>query len=74
VLARALLVVRTDFNRFWMLLSGNPEVAFPPTTATIAAAANLLTPATAAATSTANVADAVTGSVMSALTTTDSGD
>jgi hypothetical protein len=28
VLGRALLVVRTDPNRFWMLLSGNAEVAF----------------------------------------------
>jgi hypothetical protein len=29
VLGRALLSVRTDPNRFWMLLSGNAEVAFP---------------------------------------------
>jgi hypothetical protein len=29
VLGRALLAVRTDPNRFWMLLSGNTEVAFP---------------------------------------------
>jgi hypothetical protein len=28
VLGRALLAVRTDPNRFWMLLSGNAEVAF----------------------------------------------
>jgi hypothetical protein len=34
VLGRALLAARTDANRFWMLLSGNAEVAFPPTTAT----------------------------------------
>jgi hypothetical protein len=54
VLGRALLSARTDANRFWMLLSGNAEVAFPSTTATIAAAANLPdTPTTAAATSTA---------------------
>jgi hypothetical protein len=29
VLGRALLAVRNDPNRFWMLLSGNAEVAFP---------------------------------------------
>jgi hypothetical protein len=29
VLGRALVAVRTDPNRFWMLLSGNAEVAFP---------------------------------------------
>jgi hypothetical protein len=29
VLGRALLAVQTDTNRFWMLLSGNAEVAFP---------------------------------------------
>jgi hypothetical protein len=67
VLGRALLAVRTDPNRFWMLLSGNAEVAFPPTTATIAAAANLPdTSTTVAATSTTN---AVAASVMSDLTT-----
>jgi hypothetical protein len=45
VLVRALLAVRTDPNCFWMLLSGNVEVAFP----TIAVAANLPLPAAAAA-------------------------
>jgi hypothetical protein len=50
---RALLAVRTDPNSFWMLLSGNAEVAFPPPTA----AANLPTPATVGAS--ANVAPAV---------------
>jgi hypothetical protein len=45
VLGRALLAVRTDPNRFWMLLSGNAEVAFPSTTA----AASLLTSATVGA-------------------------
>jgi hypothetical protein len=55
ILGRALLAVRTDPNRFWMLLSGNAEVAFPSTTA------NFSTPATAAATpNTAAVAAAVT--------------
>ena len=68
VLGSALLATRTDANRFWMLLLGNAEVAFPPRNTTIAAAANLPTPVTAAATSTANVA-AVTASVMSTLTT-----
>jgi hypothetical protein len=49
VLGRALLAARTDPNSFWMLLSGNPEVAFPSTTATTTLAANLPTPAFAAA-------------------------
>jgi hypothetical protein len=40
VLGRALLAARTDANSIWMLLSANPEVAFPST------AANLPTPAT----------------------------
>ena len=66
ILGRALLAVRTDPNSFWMLLSGNPEVAFPSTPATIAAAATLPTPV---ATSTANVA-AVAASMMPALATT----
>jgi hypothetical protein len=67
VLGRALLALRTDPNRFWMLISGNPEVAFLSRTPTIAAASNLPAPATAA--STANVAT-IAASVMSALTTT----
>jgi hypothetical protein len=37
VLGRALLSVRTDANSFWMLLSGNADVAFPSRTTTIAA-------------------------------------
>jgi hypothetical protein len=49
VLGRALLAVQTDPNRFWMLLSGNAEVAFPSTTAKTTPAARLPTPATAAA-------------------------
>jgi hypothetical protein len=60
-LGRALLAVRTDPNRFWMLLSGNAEVAFPSTIATITAAASLPTSAdvapvvaTAVATATAS--------------------
>jgi hypothetical protein len=64
VLGRALLSARTDANRFWMLLSGNAEVAFSSTTATIAAAGNLPdTSTTAAATSTANVAAIALASV-----------
>jgi hypothetical protein len=35
VLGRALLAVRTDPNRFWMLLSGNAEIAYPLRTTTI---------------------------------------
>jgi hypothetical protein len=34
VLGRALLAARTDVNSFWMLLSGNAEVALSPTTVT----------------------------------------
>jgi hypothetical protein len=36
VLGQALLAVRTDPSRFWMLLSGNAEVAFPSRTTTAA--------------------------------------
>jgi hypothetical protein len=39
VLGRALLAVRLNSNSLWMLLSGNPEVALPSTTATTAVAA-----------------------------------
>jgi hypothetical protein len=56
MLGRALLAARTNANSFWMLLSGNAEVAFPLRTTTIVAAANLPTPATTAATSALNVA------------------
>ena len=49
VLRQALLAVRTDPNRLWMLLSGNAEVAFPSTTTTTTPAANLPTPASASA-------------------------
>jgi hypothetical protein len=73
VLGRSLLATCTDTNSFWMLLSGNAEVAFPSRATTIAAAANLPTPTPATnttATSTANVAAAVAASVTSALTTT----
>jgi hypothetical protein len=51
VLGRALLTFRTNSNAFWMLLSGNAEVAFPSRATTIAAAPNLPTPATAVAAS-----------------------
>jgi hypothetical protein len=56
VLGRALVSARTDANIIWILLSGNAEVAFPSTTASVAAAGNLTTAATAAATSTGSVA------------------
>jgi hypothetical protein len=49
VLGRALLATRTNPNRFWMLLTGNAEVALPSRCATIAVTANLPTSATAAA-------------------------
>jgi hypothetical protein len=52
ILGRALLAVRTDANSLWMLLSGNPEVAFSSTTTTTTPATSLPTP-TAVATSNA---------------------
>jgi hypothetical protein len=56
VLGQALLAARTNANSFWMLLSGNPEVAFLSTIAATTPAANLLAPATA--TTTVNIATA----------------
>jgi hypothetical protein len=53
LLGRALLAVRADANKLWMMLSENAEVAFPSTTVTTTPAANLPTAATAAATSNA---------------------
>jgi hypothetical protein len=41
VLGRALLSTRTNANKFWMLSSGNAEVAFSSRTTTIEAVANL---------------------------------
>jgi hypothetical protein len=70
VLGRALLSACTDANRFWMLLSENADVAFPPTTATTMLVTNLPTPTTAAKTSATSVSapTAVAASMMSALT------
>jgi hypothetical protein len=67
VLGRALLAVRTDPNRFWMLISGNAEVAFPSTTATTTPTASLPTPAIAATTS--NTDGASTAATASATAT-----
>jgi hypothetical protein len=61
VLGRALLAVRTDVNSFWMILSGNPEVAFASTTATTTLATNLPTPAAAVAAVTATRPASTTG-------------
>jgi hypothetical protein len=72
VLGRALLAAHTNANIFWMLLSGNAEVAFPSRNSTIAAAASPPMTAAIVATSTANVA-ALAASVMPALTTTATG-
>jgi hypothetical protein len=73
VLGQALLAARTDPNRFWMLLSGNPEVAFPSRTTTIAAAASVPTPAATAASDTAAIAvtTASTVTAIRAASTTD---
>jgi hypothetical protein len=61
VLGRALLAVQDDPNRFWMLLSGNAEIAFPSTSATTTLATNLPTPATVAVTVAAIRATSTTG-------------
>jgi hypothetical protein len=55
VLGRALLAVRTYPNRVWMLLSGNPEVAFPSQITTITTPTSLPIATTASATSNATV-------------------
>jgi hypothetical protein len=49
VLGRALLALRNDPNRFWMLLSENTDIVSPSTTATATPAASLPTAATVAA-------------------------
>jgi hypothetical protein len=59
VLGRALLAVRTDHNRFWMLSAGNVEVAFPLTTATTTPVANLPTPVGASANAATGAANSV---------------
>jgi hypothetical protein len=59
VLGRALLATRTDANSFWMLLSGNPEVAFLSTNATTTpAGTTAATVNVAAATATATTTQA----------------
>jgi hypothetical protein len=70
VLGRALMAARADANCFWMLLSGNAEVAFPSSTTTISAAANLPTPATVGATSNATFSVAATAAISAAVTIT----
>jgi hypothetical protein len=77
VLGQALIAARTDANRFWMILSGNAEVAFPSRTTPAAdvptpASAAAASAAAAAASSTANDAD-VAASAISALTTNAAG-
>ena len=73
VLGRALVCERTNANSFWMLLSGNSEVAFPPTAATTTLAVDLLTPGTveAEADATSNATAAVTVTASRAASTTD---
>jgi hypothetical protein len=68
VLGRALVAARIDVNSFWMLLSGNPEVAFPSTTANLPAPATATANANAAAAVAATVAVTVT-SIRAASTT-----
>jgi hypothetical protein len=63
VLGRALLSARINTNSFWILISGNAEVAFPSTTATTTPAANLPTPGVAAATSNIDASIATTAAV-----------
>jgi hypothetical protein len=71
VLGRALLSASTDANSFWMLFSGNAEVAFPSTTATTTLAAKLPTHANVDA-STNAAAVAAIDAVTAATTRTDS--
>jgi hypothetical protein len=61
ILGRALLTARYDVNLFWLLLSGNAEVAFPSTAVTTTRVANLPTPAIVDAFGSANAAPAVAG-------------
>jgi hypothetical protein len=68
VLGRALLATRTNVNSFWMLLSGNAEVAFPSRTTTIAANANLPTLATIASTTNASAVAATCTTVTATAT------
>jgi hypothetical protein len=70
VLGRALLSTRSDANSFWMLLSGNAEVAFPSRSTTIAAM-NLPTPAATAVT--AAISATAAAPVVPTLTTTATG-
>jgi hypothetical protein len=73
VLGRALLATRTAANTFWMLLSGNAEVAFPSRTTTIAVVANLPTPATTTTSTSTGFVAAVAALEMPALTTAATG-
>jgi hypothetical protein len=69
VLGRALLAARSDANTFWMLLSGNAEVAFPSRATTIAAAGSLPASATAdAAAITASIPTAATPTAIGTFT------
>jgi hypothetical protein len=72
VLGRALVAVRTDANSFWMLISGNAEVAFSTTIATTTPAVNLPTLATdtAAVTVTATWAASTAGASAAAIVPT----
>jgi hypothetical protein len=63
VLGQALLAARADANRFWMLLSGNAEVSFPPTNATTAVAVSLPTTTAADATGGSSAAKVATPSI-----------
>jgi hypothetical protein len=73
ILGRALLSARTDANSFWMLLSGNAEVAFLSRTTATTAAANLPTPATANTTENAS-AVTLTATTTGSLSTADASD
>jgi hypothetical protein len=69
LLGRALLAVRNDRNRLWMLISGNAEVAFPSTTATTTPAASIPRAATAATTSNTDGAFTIASTVAAATAT-----
>jgi hypothetical protein len=69
VLGRALLSARTDVNSFWMLLSGNADVA-SPLIARTTSAANLPTPATVTAANATSNAAAVAATAAVTVTAT----
>jgi hypothetical protein len=69
VLGRALLAARTDVNRFWMLLSGNADVAIPWTTTTTTTTTTVRTTTTTVRTTTTTVRTTTTTTPAASLPT-----